>query len=362
MKIRKVIVEVLETPVQTGYVAAGLATSHNYHILVRIRTEAGIEGIGFNVITRGTLLKALAQATDELGQLLVGMNALEIEACRAKMEKVGEWFGPGGMVAMAISPLDVALWDIKGKVTGQPLCRLLGGCRDRVRTYASDNMWYSVPVDDLVRAAKYHVERGFDKLKLRLGHETTLAAEVRRVRAVRDAVGPDVQLMVDIAETWSFHQAVAGGRALQDAGIVWLEDPVNHQDEVGLARIAETLDIPVTAGEHLYGLAPFARILEARAVDVAIIDLARVGGITPWLKVAAMAESKGIPVAGHIVPEVHAHLLAAVPNGHLVEYMPRSEPIFKTRLKMEQGCLLAPTDPGLGLELDEAACARYKRG
>jgi mandelate racemase len=223
-------------------------------------------------------------------------------------------------------------------------------------------MWYSVSLDELVGAARHHVAQGYNMLKLRLGHEANPAAETRRVRAVRKAVGSEVQLMVDIAETWSFHQAVTGGRALQDAGIVWLEDPVNHQDEAGLAHLAQTLDVPVTGGEHLYGLAPFARLMETRAVDVAIIDLARVGGITPWLKVAAMAEAKSIPVAGHVIPEVHAHLLCAVPNGHVVEYMPRSEAIFKTRLKLENSCLLAPTAPGLGLELDEAACAKYKMG
>ena len=359
MKIQKVIVEVLETPVQLEYVAAGHATSNNYHVLVRIRVAGGLEGIGYNVLTRGALLKSLAHAIEELGQLLVGMDALDIEACRRKLEKASEWFGPGGMICMAIAPLDIALWDIKGKAAGQPLYRLLGGSRDRVRVYASDGMWYSVGVDELVRAAQHHVAQGYDMLKLRLGHEVNPAAETRRVRAVREAVGPDVQLMVDIAETWSFHQAVAGGRALQDAGIVWLEDPVNHQDEAGLAHIAQTLDVPVTGGEHLYGLAPFARLISTRAVDVAIIDLSRVGGITPWLKVAAMAEAIGMPVAGHVVTEVHAHLLAAVPNGHLVEYMPRSEPILRTRLKLEQSTLLAPTGPGLGLELDEAACARY---
>ena len=360
MKIQKVIVEVLQTPVQFEYAAAGQTMNYNFHVLVRIRVEGGIEGIGFNVITRATLLKSLAHACAALGELLIGMNALDIEACRSKMEKAGEWFGPGGMISMAISPLDIALWDIKGKVAGMPLYRLLGACRDRVPTYASDEMWYSVSTDELVQAARRHVAHGFDKLKLRLGHEATIAAELRRVRAVQDAVGPDIQLMVDIAEVWGFHQAVTGGRALQEAGIMWLEDPVNHQDEASLAHIAQVLDIPVTGGEHLYGLPQFSRLLEARAVDVAIIDLGRVGGITPWLKVAGMAEAKGVPIAGHVIPEVHAHLLAAIPNGHMVEYMPRSEAIFKTHVKHEKSCLLAPTAPGIGLELDEAACAKYK--
>jgi L-alanine-DL-glutamate epimerase-like enolase superfamily enzyme len=147
---------------------------------------------------------------------------------------------------------------------------------------------------------------------------------------------------------------------LQEAGIVWLEDPVSHQNVVGLAHLARTLDVPIAAGERLYGLEPFQRTFDARGVDIAIIDLARVGGITPWMKVAALAQGRDIPVAGHVIPEVHIHLLAAVPNGYLVEYMPRSEPIFKTRLRLEDGHLVAPQAPGLGVELDEAACERYR--
>jgi L-talarate/galactarate dehydratase len=147
---------------------------------------------------------------------------------------------------------------------------------------------------------------------------------------------------------------------LQEAGIVWLEDPVDHRDLAALAQLSAALDIPVAGGEHLYGLDPFQKTFEARALDIAIIDLARVGGITPWMKVAALAEARGVPVAGHVIPEVHVHLLSAIPNGHLVEYMPRSEPIFKTRLALQDGHLVAPKAPGLGVELDEAAFERFR--
>jgi L-alanine-DL-glutamate epimerase-like enolase superfamily enzyme len=137
---------------------------------------------------------------------------------------------------------------------------------------------------------------------------------------------------------------------------------VNHQNIAGLARLSHALEAPVAAGERLFGVEPFVRTLEARAVDFAIIDLARVGGITPWMKVAALAQAKGVPLAGHVIPEVHVHLLAAVPNGHLVEYMHRSEPITKSRVEMEDGHLVASKSPGLRIELDEAACERYRIG
>jgi len=360
MNITRVTVEVLETPVDLQYVAAGHSVSSNWHVLSRIYTDDGVEGIGFAVATRPGLVKPLAQTAAELGQGLVGLNVLEIEAARSKLERAGNWVGPGGMISMAIATLDIALWDAKGKILGQPLYRLLGGYSDRIRAYASDAMWYSLPDDVLRKSAQYHVAQGYDKLKLRLGQAEQPEGEVSRVQAVREAVGPDVQIMVDATESWNAAQAMASGRALQEAGIVWLEDPVSHQNLAGLAQLAQTLDVPIAAGEHLYGLDPFQKTFDARAVDIAIIDLARVGGITPWMKVAAAAEAIGIPICGHVIPEVHVHLLSAIPNGHLIEYMPRSEPIFKTRLSLEDGHLVAPQSPGLGVELDEAACERYK--
>ena len=360
MQIEQVTVEVLETPVELRYIAAGHSVQSNWHVLSRVNTADGIQGIGFAVATRAPLVRALAQTAEELGQALVGMRVTEIEAARAKMEGLGGWTGPGGMLSMAMATLDIAMWDALGKSLGQPLYRLLGGHRDRVRAYASDALWYSLPLDVLAKSAQYHVSQGYRRIKLRLGNEAKPEGEVTRVRAVQEAVGPEVEVMVDATESWNQGQAVAAGRALQDAGILWLEDPVSHQDLTGLAHLSQVLDVPIAAGEHLYGLDPFQKTFEAGAVDIAIIDLARVGGITPWMKVAAMAEAQGIPLAGHVIPEVHVHLLSAVPNGYLVEYMPRSEPIFKTRLKLEDGHLVAPEAPGLGVELDEAACERYR--
>jgi L-alanine-DL-glutamate epimerase-like enolase superfamily enzyme len=166
--------------------------------------------------------------------------------------------------------------------------------------------------------------------------------------------------MVDATESWSLTQARETGHVLQDAGIAWLEDPVHHLDLAGLAELRRSLDVPIAAGEHLYHLDAFRALLEARAVDVVILDLARVGGITPWRKIAALAQAHRIPVCGHVVPEVQVHLLSAVANGHMVEYVPRSARILTAMPRVEHGELVAPADPGLGLELDEAAVQRYR--
>jgi len=360
MKITQVAVEVVRVPVERPYLAGGRTVDANWHVLARITTSDGVEGVGYIVYPRPDLMTTIAAAARELGEHLVGMSVLEPEAAWEKLARRGDWVGPGGLLHCALAPLDIAVWDANGKTLGQPLHRLLGGYRDRLPTYASDGLWYSLSPADLAASAKRHVDDGFTGVKLRLGREATPHAEVRRVEAVREAVGPDVRIMVDINECWSQTQARRGGRALQDAGIAWLEDPVHHLDVAGLADLRRELQVPIAAGEHIYHLDGFRTLLEARAVDVVILDLARVGGVTPWRKIAAIAQAHRVPVCGHVVPEIQVHLLASVPNGHMVEYVPRSAGILTTMPRIEQGELVAPSGPGLGLELDDAAVRRHR--
>jgi len=355
VKITQIAVNVLKVPVDRPYVAAGRTVDANWHVLARVTTSDGVEGVGYIVYPRPDLMTAICHAARELGEHLVGMSVLEPEAAWDRLARRGDWVGPGGLLHCALCPLDVAVWDAAGKTLGQPLRRLLGGHRDRLPTYASDGLWYSLSPDELAASARRHADAGFGAVKLRLGREATPELEARRVRAVRDAVGPDVRIMVDATESWSLAQARRAGRVLQDAGIAWLEDPVHHLDVAGLAELRRRLEVPIAAGEHLYHLDAFRALLEAQAVDVLILDLARVGGVTPWRKIAALAHAHGIPVCGHVVPEIQVHLLCAIPNGHLVEYVPRSAGILTSMPRLERGELVAPDAPGLGLELNDAA-------
>ena len=359
MKITQVAVDVVRVPVERPYVAGGRTVDANWHVLARITTSDGVQGIGYVVYPRPDLMTTIGHAARELGQHLVGMSVLEPEAAWERLARRGDWVGPGGLLHIALAPLDIALWDAGGKTLGQPLHRLLGGYRDRLPAYGSDGLWYSLSADELAATARRHVETGFRAVKLRLGKEGTPEAEVRRVRAVREAVGPEVRLMVDATESWPLTQARRTGRALQDAGIAWLEDPVHHLDVAGLAELRQELEVPIAAGEHLYHLESFRTLMQARGVDVVILDLARVGGITPWRKIAALAQAHRVPVCGHVVPEVQIHLLCAIPNGHLVEYVPRSAGILKAMPRLEKGDLVAPSAPGLGLELDETAVRKH---
>jgi L-alanine-DL-glutamate epimerase-like enolase superfamily enzyme len=360
VKITAVDVSVLRVPVDRPYVAGGRAVDANWHVLARITTSDGVVGVGYVVYPRPDLMTTIGHAARELGEHLIGMSALEPEAAWEKLARRGDWVGPGGLLHIALAPLDIAVWDATGKTLGQPLHRLLGGYRDRLPTYASDGLWVSLSPQELGESAKRHVADGFGAVKLRLGKEATPEAEARRVQAVRDAVGPSVRIMVDAVESWTLARARRTGRLLQEAGIAWLEDPVHHSDVAGLAALRSRLDVPIAAGEHLYHLDAFRQLLEAQAVDVVILDLARVGGVTPWRKIAALAQAHRIPVCGHVVPEVQVHLLSAVSNGHMVEYVPRSAGILKAMPRIENGELVAPPAPGLGLELDEASVRRHR--
>jgi L-alanine-DL-glutamate epimerase-like enolase superfamily enzyme len=362
MKVTQVTVEVLQVPVAQPYVAAGRAVDANWHVLARLTTADGVQGLGYIVYPRPDLMAVIAQAARELGEHLLGASVLEVEAAWERLARRGDWVGPGGLLHCALAPLDIALWDARGKTLGQPVSRLLGGYRDRLPAYASDALWYSLSLDDLAASAVRHVAHGLRAVKLRLGKEALPEAEAQRVQAVRQAVGEEVRIMVDATESWSLAQARRTGQILQAAGITWLEDPVHHQDVAGLAHLVTSLQVPIAAGEHLYHLAAFRELLQARAVDIVILDLARVGGITPWRKIAALAQAHQIPVCGHVVPEVHVHLLAAIPNGLMVEYMPRSAAILQALPVLENGELVVPQTPGLGLEFDEAAVRRYRVG
>jgi L-talarate/galactarate dehydratase len=362
MKISAVSVDLLRVPLDQPYFAAGKKISDYWHVLARVRTAGGIEGFGYVVLLDASLVRPLADATSELGELLVGMQVFSPEAAWAKLSRAGKWAGPGGLINYAIAPLDIALWDAAGKVASQPLYRLLGGFRDRVPAYASDGLWYSLSLDELAASAQDHVANGFLAVKMRIGHEKTAADEVRRVNTVREAVGNNVRILVDATETWEVNRALQTGRALEEAGIEWLEDPIDHTDVAGLSRMTNLSNVPIATGEHLYTISEFAHLFRERGTSIAIIDLARIGGITPWRHVASLAYGLNIRICGHVIPEVHVHLLAAIPNGHMVEYVPRSERILQGMPRLEGGALVAPEEPGLGLSLDQDAVCRYTCG
>ena len=330
-------------------------------VTVQIDTDGGIEGIGVTFFG-AALTATLKQAVEQLGELTIGEDPLRIEAIGRKLHiAAGDSAGPGGIFTLAFSAIDMALWDIKGKALDQPLASLLGGLRQRVPTYASGALMRTYTLEHVVKAAPKLIERGFRQMKMQLAlpGATSPAIEVERAHLVRDAIGPDIDLMCDINQRWSVHQAIDIGRRLEDVHFYWWEDVTAHDDYAGIARVSDALATPVAGGEYVYGITPFRHMLEARSVDVVMIDLLRVGGIGNWMKVAGMAEAFNLPVVSHLFPELHVHLVAAAPNGLTVEYMPWSVKLFEEVPTVDKGELSVPTKPGLGLKFDRDAFKRF---
>jgi L-alanine-DL-glutamate epimerase-like enolase superfamily enzyme len=240
------------------------------------------------------------------------------------------------------------------------VCQLLGGLRERVPTYASGALLRQHPLDYLAKAGPRLVGKGFRQMKMQCGSEPTVSGSVERVRVMRESIGEDVDLMCDINQLWSVPQAIEVGKRIEPYHLFWLEDPTAHDDFPGLARVADNLITPIAAGEYHYGIVPFRHLLENRSIDIVMIDLLRVGGITQWMKVAGMAEAFNMPVVSHLIPEIHVHLVAAIPNGLTVEYMPWSHRLWEETPRMEDGQLVVPNKPGLGLAFDRAAIQQYQ--
>src|SRR5215831_10517995 len=332
-------------------------------VIVRLDTDDGIEGIGVTFYG-GAITASLKRAIDDLGALVVGEDPHRIEAIIAKLRAAAGGSGPAGMFTLALSAIDIALWDIRGKALGQPLWKLLGGARQRVPTYASGALRRNLPLDEVVTAAGRLKDKGFREMKtqLALPGDTAPAKEVERMRRVREAIGPDIKLMCDINQRWRVEQAIDIGRRVEDAGVglFWLEDVTTADDFAGLARVTTALSTPVAGGEYVWGIVPFRHMVEARSVDIVMIDLIRVGGVTQWMKVAGMAEAFNLSVVSHLIPEVHVHLIGAIPNGLTVEYMPWLRHLFEEVPEPQNGELAMPTAPGLGLKFDRAAINRYR--
>jgi L-alanine-DL-glutamate epimerase-like enolase superfamily enzyme len=349
MKIQQIKTRFVRLPLEEPLVGAPpMPGMLREFITVQIATDDGIEGIGVTAFG-GKLIRALHAAVEDFGELIKGDDPIDVEAIARKLKTASSHCGPGGIATLALTAIDVALWDIRGKALGLPLARLLGGLRDRVPAYASGALVRTSPTDKVLEAAAALVKKGYRQMKTQMAVEGLRAnQEVERIRLLREAIGPEITLMVDINQRWSVQEAIAIGRRVEELNLGWLEDVSAHNDYQGLAQVAAALTTPVCGGEVLYGIEPFRQMLGHRSVDIVMIDLLRVGGIGPWMKVAGMAEAFNIPVVSHLLPEIHVHLVAAAPNATVVEYMPWTWRLFEDPPMPRDGMMTVPTAPGLG--------------
>ena len=363
MKITKSLVQVLHAPADERLVdVQPLSGGMRAFVTVKMMTDEGIEGIGLTfapALGLSPLAPALKSAVDALCGLAEAQDPMEIEAVMQGLREKTGGSGPGGILTLAMAAVDMALWDIKGKALDQSVCSLLGGYRKRVPTYASGALMRPMNLEQLAEIGPALVEKGFKQMKSQMGAEDTPAKEVLRMRTLREAVGDDIDIMCDINQLWNVNQAITIGSRVEEYNLFWLEDVVAHDDYQGLARVADSLNTPIAAGEYVYGINPFRQLIENRSIDIVMIDLLRVGGITEWRKVAGMAEAFNLPVVSHLVPEIHIQLMGAIPNGLTVEYMPWTLKLFEETPKFVEGCLEVPDKPGLGLKFDEDILKQY---
>ena len=350
MKIQQVETNVVRLPLEEPLAGAPPFPGMMREFLtLRLRTDDGIEGIGLTGFG-GRIMRALKAAVDALGELVNGEDPLRAEQIIARLRAAAAPCLPGGIATLALAAFDIALWDIRGKAAGVSVARLLGGLRERVPAYASGALMRTSPLDKVERAAAVLVEKGFTQVKTQMAVAgLDPAQEIARIRAIRNAVGPHTALMVDINQRWSVADAISIASRIEDLGLAWLEDPTTANDHQGLAEIADALAMPVCAGEYLYEIEPHRQSLTHHSVDIVMIDVLRAGGITPWMKIAAMAEAFNRPVVSHLLPEIQVHTVAAAPNGRVVEYMPWTRRLFEDPPLPVQGEMTVPTGPGLGL-------------
>ena len=340
--------------------AKALATGG--HCFVHIHTDSGLEGLGMSAASRAVQ----AVIEDDLTPLLIGKDPLDIEGLWQEMFWGLRSLGRKGVAIQALSAVDIALWDVKARSFELPLYKLLGQVRDTVPVYGSGG-WTSYSDDELVEEQTGYVDRGFDVVKMKVGMAfgQEPATDMRRLQLVRDAVGPNIEILVDANNGYSAKQAILMADRFREIGIGWLEEPVAADDIDGLARVTAACRVPIATGEHEYTKWGFKDLLARSAMDIAQPDVGRVGGITEWLKVASLADAHGIPVAPHSYQLVHRHLCMAIPNLKIVEYLGtrecEDEIVYLDWEKPTNGIWRAePGKYGLGLELDPEAIQMYR--
>lgn len=325
-------------------------------------TDEGIEGL--SVIPIGDPISVAAIIERKLKKLVIGEDPFNSERIWHKMYL--ELFRDRkGSAIRAISAVDIALWDIKGKALNLPLYKLLGGYRDKVPCYASVGYYRKGKgVQELVNEMVSYVDKGFKALKMRIGG-ASLREDLERVKAVREAVGDDIALMVDANHAYTVPEAIKAGKKFEKYEIYWFEDPVWPDDYSGLAKVADALDVPIATGELEFLRYGFKELIAHGSADILLIDATVVGGISEWIKVANMASAWNIPIAPHWEQEVHMHLAAAFQNVLWLEFFPREDGIrledrlYKEYFEPVQGVLKLPDKPGLGLELDRESLKKY---
>ncbi|GAB3764913.1 L-talarate/galactarate dehydratase [Microlunatus parietis] len=324
-------------------------------LFAEITTEAGFEGIGFSYSKRAGGPGLFAHAR-EIGGDVIGEDPSDIGKLDTLLVWAGASVGRSGLATQAIAAIDVALWDLKAKRASLPLAKLLGSHRDAVPCYNTSGGFLNAPIEEVLDNAAEAVERGIGGIKIKVGQPDQLA-DLARVEAVRSSLPESVALMVDANQQWDRGTALRMGRQLEPFGLVWIEEPLDAYDAAGHAMLSARLDTPIASGEMLTSVAEHRALISQNSVSFLQPDAPRVGGITPFLRILALADEAGLKVAPHFAMELHLHLAAAYPGEVWVEHFDWLEPLFNERLEIADGRMLVPDRPGIGVSLSDQARA-----
>jgi mandelate racemase len=324
-------------------------------VVVDVRTACGAAGSAYVFPYTPAALGPTAALARSLGARLVGRPLAPATLWR-EMHDAGRILGTEGLVQIALSALDMAMWDALAVRAGLPLCALLGGEARPVPIYASLRGWGAAMLAEEAGAAVASL--GARAVKFKLG-QARLEDDLDTVRAVRAAVGPEVQVLVDYNQALSLPEAERRARALEALDVRWLEEPLPVQDDAGLAELARRVTIPIQGGENWWGPAGMHRALTAGAVDLCMPDAMKIGGVTGWMRAAAMAAAHRVPMSSHIFVEASVHLLNATPTAHLLEHLDIAGPLLAEPVVVRDGMALVPDRPGMGILWDEAALVAH---
>lgn len=356
LRVRGVTLTPLDVPLKLALGTSADTVRSAPLLLIDLHTEEGITGHSYLFCVRRSGMKAMAAVLQDAVDLLHG-RAAEPLTIAATLGRRMALIGNVGAVRMALSGLDVAVWDAQAQAAGVPLASLLGAGPGRMRAYNSSGLGL-LGVRGTATQVMPLLERGFSALKLRLGYPG-MKEELDVLHAVRALLPTHAHLMVDYNQALTLQDALARGRQLQGQGVYWLEEPIRHDDWDGYATLARELDLPVQLGENLDGAKDVLRVIQHRACDYVMPDLARIGGVTGWMQAAAIAGAAGVELSSHLYPEVSAHLLLASETRHWLEYVDWADPILETPLAIEDGQAVVTNTPGVGLRWNMDAVARY---
>ena len=368
MKIEKVEALAVSIPLQNAVSDAVRTITHRDHLMVHIHTSGGLIGTGFTLGYDGSL--AMVSMVDTIFRpMLLGANVCDTELLWAEMYRQSIQAGRRGAALRAISAIDIALWDIRGKAANMPVMDLLGVYSRKLRCYATGGYYRAGQThNELADEYRLYIDKGFDAVKLKVG-KLGAAEDARRMKAVRHAVGDEVDILLDANGGWpDAPTAIAAMRRLEEFRPFWIEEPVRADNLAAMARIADALDTPVATGELEATRWAFHQITELKAADILQPDATVCGGVSEWLKIAHMAAAMDLPVAPHYNWDIHSQLSSTIPNHCITEYFVREsgvklfDELLANPIYPDKGMLTPRTGPGFGIEYIPEQIERYRIG